>query len=605
MTMTARGTLQIGSIAGAVALATLFGLGEAIAQKAETAAPKKSFYESQSLYGSYLAGRYARTKRDAAAAAHYYGRALQFDPDNEVLVRQAFLTEAANGNWPAVSVLAKRLVKFEPSHRLARLYLGVEYFQDGKFDESVDNFGRADSGPISELTATLAQSWTKLAAGQPNDALATIDGMKKADWVVFYQSYHRALIAVLAERPKTAEAAFKRIFKQEPRTLRVALAYARFLASQNKTTQARRVLRKHLAATKSRHPMAEALLANIGSAESKTPLVKTAEEGLAEVLYGLGEAWTHEGGLDIGQIYLRFALKARPDFELANEALAHVYEKTKRYERAIEAYENIAPDHPIGLDAGIQRALNLNLLERVDEAKAVLDQLVAKNPKNIRPVAALGNVMRWNKRYDDAISYFSDAIKLSGKLERSDWTYFYSRGIAYDQVKNWPAAEKDFKQALKLNPDQPQTLNYLGYSWVDRNLNLTRALGMIRKAVKLKPDDGYIVDSLGWAHYKLGNWKKAVRYLERAVELKPDDPVINDHFGDALWRVGRRREARYQWEISLTLKPKPEDEKVTKKKLLAGLPDAVKPKKPVVKKRRVKEKRADVTQQEPFQPFAQ
>jgi tetratricopeptide (TPR) repeat protein len=115
-------------------------------------------------------------------------------------------------------------------------------------------------------------------------------------------------------------------------------------------------------------------------------------------------------------------------------------------------------------------------------------------------------------------------------------------------------------------------LNYLGYSWVDQNKNLKEGMSLIEKAVALKPDDGYIVDSLGWAHFKLGNYKDAVRFLERAVELKPEDPVLNDHLGDALWKVGREREARFQWDQALTLEPEPEEVEKIKKKLAEGLP---------------------------------
>jgi len=157
------------------------------------------------------------------------------------------------------------------------------------------------------------------------------------------------------------------------------------------------------------------------------------------------------------------------------------------------------------------------------------------------------------------------------KPDRRHWVYFYARGTSYERLKNWPPAEADLKTALDLYPDQPLVLNYLGYSWVDQGINLDQGMKLIERAVAVKPDDGYIVDSLGWAHYKRGNFAEAVRYLERAVELRPDDPVLNDHLGDALWKVGREREARYQWDQSLSLKPEPEDALKTRRKLEEGL----------------------------------
>ena len=208
----------------------------------------------------------------------------------------------------------------------------------------------------------------------------------------------------------------------------------------------------------------------------------------------------------------------------------------------------------------------------MDEAKATLDKLAVENPKDIKPLDALGNIMRSRKRYAEAVDYYTRAAALLPNPAKRHWSLFYSRGTSYERLKNWPAAEADLQKALKLYPDQPLALNYLGYSWVDQNRNLKQGMALIERAVALKPGDGYIVDSLGWAHFKQGNYKDAVRFLERAVEITPQDPVLNDHLGDALWRVGREREAKFQWDQSLTLEPEPEEVEKIKKKLTEGLP---------------------------------
>ena len=150
---------------------------------------------------------------------------------------------------------------------------------------------------------------------------------------------------------------------------------------------------------------------------------------------------------------------------------------------------------------------------------------------------------------------------------------YYFRGICYERSKQWPKAEVDMKKALELSPDQPLVLNYLGYSWVDQGVNLDEGMRMIRRAVEQRADDGYIVDSLGWAYYRMGDFENAVKYLEQAVELKPEDPTINDHLGDAYWRIGRRLEARFQWAHARDLKPEPEDLEKIQEKLKSGLPD--------------------------------
>jgi Flp pilus assembly protein TadD len=238
-------------------------------------------------------------------------------------------------------------------------------------------------------------------------------------------------------------------------------------------------------------------------------------------------------------------------------------------------YDRIPKGSPLQLNIDIRKALNLNQLERVDDAQKLLDDVANLNPQDIRPLDALGNIMRSHKRYGEAAEYYTRAIALIGKPEPKHWSYYYSRGTCYERLKKWPLAEADLQQALKLSPDQALVLNYLGYSWIDQNRNLKQGLALIEKAVRQKPDDGYIVDSLGWAYFRLGNFREATKHLERAVELRPEDPVLNDHLGDAYWRVGREREARFQWEQALTLKPEPEDAEKIKKKLQKGLPTPV------------------------------
>jgi len=184
---------------------------------------------------------------------------------------------------------------------------------------------------------------------------------------------------------------------------------------------------------------------------------------------------------------------------------------------------------------------------------------------------ALGNILRGRKLFDECAKVYSKGIATIANPERPNWLIFYFRGICNERDKKWQDAEADLKQALKLFPDQPHVLNYLGYSWIDQGQNLDEGMRMIRRAVEQRPDDGYIVDSLGWAHYRLGAYDEAVKNLERAVELKPDDPTINDHLGDAYWKTGRALEARFQWSHARDLKPEPEDLDKIKKKLEIGL----------------------------------
>ena len=525
------------------------------------------------LLGNYLSGRVARGDHDTKAAADFYSKALAEDPANELILEQAFLLETAAADWTSATELARELVKVEPSHRIAQFLLGCEAFKRGDYKEADEHFAAARQGPIADLTSILARAWVQQANGKTDQALATLDTLSDADWAQFYQRYHRALIADVAGKREAARIAFAQAFKKNPATLRVADAYARHAVNANNRKLARQTLKTHIAKT-AQHPLSTALLGEIESGKTPPLLVNSPSDGLAEVFYGIGDALAGEGGLDMGIIFLQFSLYLKPDFPLAQVALAEAYDSAKRYDLELAAFENIAEDSPLWLSVQIQRALALNALEKVDDAKALLEKIIEKNPKDVRPLDALGNIMRSHERYAEARDYYSRAIALIGKPTKDNWTLYYARGVSNERLKDWPAAETDLKRALELSPEESPVLNYLGYTWVDQSQNLKTAMDYIRKAVKLKPDDGYYIDSLGWAYYRLGNIESAVEHLERAVELRPDDPVINDHLGDAYWRIGRKLEAKYQWQQSLTLKPDKDLIVTVEKKLKDGLADA-------------------------------
>lgn len=529
---------------------------------------------SRSLLGGYLAGRVARSQNDTESAAAFYSQALERQPQDDLLIEQALLMQMSEGAWPRALDLARQLAQSQTTHRMANTLLAIAAYRDKRYADSERHFVAAGSGTIGELTSTLARAWIKLANGDSSAALATLDGARPAEWPQFYLRYHRALIADIAGKSADARASYERIFKTDPRTPRIALAYASSLAKAGDVKAARAVLKENIDKSGGEgQPMVREMRDRLqDGAAGIQLLVATPDQGLSEVFYSLGEALTAEGGVSIGTIYLQMALLIEPKAPFALAALANVYEATKRYDRAIETYDRIPRDTPLESAIEIRKAMNLNQLDRVEEARDLLERLAKAEPSDLRPLDALGTIMRARKRFDEAVEYYSRAIALVPKPEKRHWTYWYARGTSYERLKKWPQAEADLTRALQLYPDQPLVLNYLGYSWIDQNRNLKQGMAYIEKAVALKPDDGYIVDSLGWAHYRQKNFKEAVRWLERAVELRPEDPILNDHLGDALWRVGRTLEARYQWEMAMSLKPEPEDAEKIARKLKDGLP---------------------------------
>ena len=302
------------------------------------------------------------------------------------------------------------------------------------------------------------------------------------------------------------------------------------------------------------------------------PLINTAEEGLAEALFDLASVVNQPETIDLALLYARCALQLRPDLSLAQLLLSDVLSAQNKPEKSLAILAEFPPGSPYSWSARLRIAANLEMLDRTDEAVTLLREMSSEAPTRAGAAMQLGDLLRAKKRFNEAVDAYDEAIRrlqASGAPER--WSLFYSRGIALERSGQWKPSEADFLHALELKPDQPLVLNYLGYSWIDKGENLERGLKMIEKAVELRPEDGYIVDSLGWAHYRLGDYSSAVQYLEKAIELVPEDPTINDHLGDAYWQSGRPSEARFQWRRALQFGPETDEIKPIEAKLDRGI----------------------------------
>jgi tetratricopeptide (TPR) repeat protein len=288
---------------------------------------------------------------------------------------------------------------------------------------------------------------------------------------------------------------------------------------------------------------------DVRSGKVQTAAVATPAKGAAEALAGIGAAVGQEGGVEVASLYLRLALYLDKETAggLAALSLGNLLDASGQGEAAIEAFRSISPDAPFRALGSLRAALALDRLDRTAEAEAAFKEALARDPEDVQTYISYGNMLRGRERFAEAAEIYTQAVQRTADPVKADWSLFYFRGIAYERVKAWDKAEADFRKALELSPEQPLVLNYLGYSLVDMGRNLEEAMGMIRKAVELRSNDGYIVDSLGWAYYRLGRYEEAVTELERAVSLRADDPVIHDHLGDAYWKAGRPLEAQFQW----------------------------------------------------------
>ncbi len=525
--------------------------------------------------GNYLAALVAGAETDTLAASTYFREALRYDPRNRQLLERSFAAALANGDMPESFILAQRLLKANPGHGLAHLALAVKAIKAKQWGNARQELAKSGSG-ARDITVIMLNAWTWAGAGNTAKALETLDQLKEPQFQAF-RDYHAGLIADAGGNAAEAAKRFKSAYDGERNSLSVVDAYARFKARHGEQDEARNAYQA-FDALLPRHPIVEAALKDLAAGKQLEPTLSGLVAGAGEVFYGLGASGGQQADPVASVIYLRMALYLAPENGQALALLGDEYQRLKQYERAIDVYSSMPDRSPLRANAETQSALILAAMDRKDEALKHLKAITAERPGDIDATASLGNLYRDRKQWPEAIAAYNAALHLIGAPKASDWTLIYSRGIAYERNKNWPAAEADFKKALELKPDQPQVLNYLGYSWVDQGLNLDEAFRMLRKAVDLtRNEDGYIIDSLGWAYYKLGRYDDARRELESAIDLKPGDPVINDHLGDIYWRVGRKLEAAFQWNHARDMKPEPEDLDHILNKISNGLVDTTKP----------------------------
>lgn len=531
---------------------------------------------AQSFSGAYLAGDVARQDSDFSSAARYFSEALQFDPGNRLVERELLIALLTDGQFDRAISVASRLLDQPNIRRMAYITLGIDALRDEDFERAEELLTLDVASDLERLLTGIMRGWSISARGETDQALESIAALEGPEWYELFVTYHSGLMSLVADRPEQAATYFDAALDNQagggasPLTyLRVAQARARLAANQGDVDAALLALDQGLAMAPT-NPVLLTLREQIEEPESSQAFVADALEGSAEILLNLGSAINRDGAEAIAALYLELARALASDNDNVLFELGSIAERLEQPLKAIEYYDQVPDDSALKRIAALQQGLNLADLERTEEAIATLEELIAANPSDYRGYLALGGVHASEQNFAEAALVYEEALKHVDNDEPTYWPLHYRLGIAYERTKQWEKAEPVFLKTLELSPDQPDVLNYLGYSWVDMNMNLEEGIEMIRTAVELRPRSGYIVDSLGWAYYRLGNFENAVMHLERAADLEPRDPTINDHLGDAYWRVGRKLEATYQWSTSLAFDPEDELRTKIEDKLLAA-----------------------------------
>ena len=501
-----------------------------------------------SATGAYMAGQQALKDLRTDEAARYFSDAAQADWDNPILVERAFVALATDGQIGRAASTARRMLELDSANELAELVVATEALKERRYGAAARQLATISQDSFSGITAGILRAWALVGDNRGDEAQALMEELG-ANGLEDFLVFHRALMAEAAGDADLAMELAARAFEAEPYVARMAEVYARMLANGGDFDAARDVL-DAFEAEGLTHPIIETVREAVEAERRPGVFAANVQIGAAEMFHGIGVALSRDGSSDLALVFLRLGVYLDPGADVISMALGELLDGAGQHESANAIYDAIPANSALKPMAVVRVAQNLDATGDRAEAIRRLKNIAAARPDDLDAVSVLGDLLRYDEDYLAAAEAYGKALDITGGESPADWRFYYVRGIAYERAKEWPKAEADFLKALELNPDQPQVLNYLGYSWIDQDMHLKRALEMIEKAVEAQPMDGYIIDSLGWAFYKLGRMDEAVETLERAVMLLPNDPEINDHLGDAYWRVGRKLEARFQWNIA-------------------------------------------------------
>ena len=565
---------SLGSVMGATLAALIVGAIPAAATANQT-----PVLNTGTLSGAFLSARTAERGNDFDSATAFYRQALTYDPKNTELRQSLLLVLLTNGQFKQALPIAEQLKTVPEIERFSRLALGIDALNKKQYKQVDILLMLSLQSDLDRMVTGLISAFAKAGAGKPNEALSMIDKLQGPEGFTLFKTYSSALIADMAGQKNKAAAFYQSAIDDKanvaaaPDTYeRLVEAYASFKIRAGDRAGAEALVKEATEVLSGRMVLVE-FGKQIAEAKSVKPLIQTPQQGAAEVLYTVATAIDRNGAEAFSKLYLQMSLPLRPDHDATLYQLGDISAKLEQPEKAIEFFGKISKDSAYRRDAEMQLAINLAVLKRNDEAIQHLNGLLASNPEDMRTYLAIGSIYGQDKNFKQAAETYDKAVAALKEPTRNDWTIFYQRGISYERLKEWDKAEPNFLKALELFPDQPQVLNYLGYSWIDMNIKLEQGLDLIKKAVAARPQDGYIVDSLGWAYYRLGRYDEAVTQLEQAVKLRAEDATINDHLGDAYWRADRKLEATFQWAHARDSKPEPEDLVKIEEKLKNGLPD--------------------------------
>ncbi len=480
------------------------------------------------------------------------------------------------GKFTEAFTYAKKLEKRKLDNFESDLIIGVYYLKNKKFELARKYFSklkdRNSKFTLNNFVSNSLLNWAsfdQLDLKNAEDKINLIDSrfenLKKIQTVFLHCFY----------KSKKTDIVFKNLISNtEIDFSRYKYFYAKYLENLGKIKQAKQLINSSLE-TNPRNLLLNQYRIDLNNGHNQNNFDCLNQSNVvAEILYITANALSSQSIYTLSNFYLNLAKYLNINFYSFDTLLAENFYKIENFKQAKKVYNEIAKKgQSFRWYAAKQNSRILNKENKKKEAlKLLSNNYEDLYQKNIYDTFDYADFLKNNDRFKDSIKFFSEIIK---KIDKNHPLYpevLDGRGVAYERIGDWNKAEKDLLASLDVSPNQAYVLNYLAYTWIEQGVKIDQSLKMLEKANNLKSNDPFIIDSLGWALFKLKKYKEAKNYLKIAVQLMPADPIVNDHFGDALWKNGNKMQARYYWNYVLNLEEtKKELKDDIKNKLISGI----------------------------------
>jgi tetratricopeptide (TPR) repeat protein len=492
-----------------LALITLVALALFFRQYFSAKTPSQEVYVEEENHegtaiSNYLAGTVAQKKGNIEKSVELFEKALIQDPKNTEIVKRLYGLYLFMGNYEKAIEMATRQTEIDKERKtktadldhIAYLLVSLNKLLENKSSEIpallepiTDPKIEAETH-LDGVVIPMLLSWSYVINADYTSSFRVIDNIT-SQYMLSVFSYNRALINDLANNKPV---------KFEDKNL-------------------------------------------------STPVL--AQKMMSEIFFELGQFSIQNSNLDEAVVYLRLARYLDKDSNKLKGMLALTFEAMGRNSEALKTYYEISQTSENYGDVLLKIALIQSRMGENEKAIETLEKLKGLEGYKYKAIFGIGSVKLSEDKYHDAIKYFEKAKKEIEKPQPENWNLYFSLGVAYDKIGDWKNAEANLKESIKLFPQNPESLNYLAYSWLIKGKNIQQARAMLETAVIKSGGAPHILDSYGWALYKLGNYKEAIPFLEQAANGMPSSAVIIDHLGDAYWKAGRKREAKFQWQKAL------------------------------------------------------